>query len=201
MDIVERVFLFIKWGSICLTTFLVVFYPIDYFTSTRSLSFNVALPVDRLMPYCGSMFYVYAAALLLPFFVPLLAACPGAIKAWGRKMVVAILVSGIIYLIFPVYNDRGIAGAAATDFSALMVIIAGKHNFLPSLHVSLSLITLKACWRKSHALLQAWLVSLAILMIASTLLTWQHYFADVIAAIVVFVSIEVAFKRKPTWRQ
>lgn len=116
-------------------------------------------------------------------------------------MVVAILVSGIIFLIFPVYNDRGIAGAAATDFSALMIIIAGKHNFLPSLHVSLSLITLKACWRKSHVLLQAWLVSLAILMIASTLLTWQHYFADVIAAIVVFVSIEVAFKRKPTWRQ
>lgn len=164
--------------------FGIVFYGLDAFTAWRSARVPIHFAWELAIPYWPPAYVAYFSVLAVPLLVPWLAQDAQSVRQWERRMALAVLVAGGVFLALP--SQPGYAPQDAGAWSAwaqLAQAVAGRHNMLPSLHVGLSLLTLRCIWpgasRGLRQLLGVWWLA----MTASVLLTHQHHVADVGAGI------------------
>lgn len=164
--------------------FGVVFYGVDALTGWRQTRLPLHLPWELAIPYWPPAYLAYFSVLAVPLLPLWLARDAAQVRQWERRMALAILIAAIFFLALP--SQPGYAPADAGAWSAwarLAHSIAGQHNMLPSLHVALSLLTMRFVWPQAGPGLRVGLAAWWLAMAASVLLTHQHHLADVAAGI------------------
>lgn len=96
----------------------------------------------RRSPTYRQAYAVYYSVLAVPFLIPVYLTEAASILNWTKRMSVAIVLAGLVFLLFPAklgYPPKG--SDSWTWFEQLTSYVAGTHNLVPSLHVALSVIT------------------------------------------------------------
>jgi membrane-associated phospholipid phosphatase len=131
----------------------------------------------------------FVPALILPymsidlFFVASFVLCADRIelRTHARRIAMAILVAGSVFLVFPLttgYPRPEVSGWTGRLFEFLWSFDK-PHNLAPSLHVALASLLWPLYARHTSGRLR-WLVhGWFLLMVASPLFTWQHHLLDV----------------------
>src|SRR6185369_5515050 len=131
----------------------------------------------------------FLPALILPymsidlFFIASFPLCDDKIElhAHARRVAAAILVAGLVFLMFPLttgYPRPEVSGWSGSLFQ-LLWSFDRPHNLAPSLHVALASLLWPVYARHTRARF-SWLVHVWFaLMIVSPIFTWQHHLIDV----------------------
>jgi len=166
--------------------FCTIFYGIDYLTAQRKILYHLYFHWELCIPYIHFMFYIYFSVLFLPFVVPLIVSTPYKIRLWTEQMSAAIIISVCFFLLFPA--TLGYSETKPSTFLSpeIINIITGTYNLFPSLHVALSLITIKIIWLELKIAGKFFIAIWALLMTISTILTHQHHILDVVGSLFVF---------------
>ncbi|MBX3606973.1 MAG: phosphatase PAP2 family protein [Piscinibacter sp.] len=164
--------------------FALVFYGADALTALHPLRLRVHFDGELAIPYWPAAYPLYLSVFALPFVLLWLAHDADDVRRWERRMAWAIGLAGLLFLLLPTQPGYAPADAGAwAGWARFTQAAAGRHNLLPSLHVALSLITVRAAWPNAaplpRALLGAWFAGLVV----SVLLTHQHHVADVFAGL------------------
>ena len=152
--------------------------------------------IDKAIIYNPYTVWVYLSFFL---FIPCgyLLSPAGKVNLLMWQMIVCAVLSGTVYLLYPTTADfPGDTGHGLTQYLLMVLLEADTpQNMLPSLHVSLTLITLAALWKKgAHYGNALWLVW-ALVIILSVLYLKRHLFIDVftgaICATVAIMSVRL----------
>ena len=138
--------------------------------------------------YIDSIFYFSADALwfYLSFFlfIPIgYFFCPlSRVRPLMYMMQLCALGSGIIHFLFPttMYYPAFADVSLSTQILTVLIGIDSPQNLLPSLHVSLTLVALKALWSTQQKYLTTLYLIWAIAICISVLILKRHLFIDVI---------------------
>jgi hypothetical protein len=170
--------------------FGVVFYGVDALTAARPLRVPVHLSWELAIPYWPPAYLLYFSVLAVPWLPLWLAPDAARVRQWERRMALAVLLAGAMFLALPsqpAYAPRD--PGAWSAWADLAHAVAGRYNMLPSLHVALSLLTLRCVWPEAGRGLRTGLAVWWLAMTASVLLTHQHHVADVAAGVVLALAL------------
>jgi hypothetical protein len=117
------------------------------------------------------------------FFVASFLLCKDTIelRAHSRRIAAAILVAGSAFLVFPLntgYPRPEVSGWTGRLFE-LLWSFDKPHNLVPSLHVALASLLWPVYARHTRGLLRWLLNGWFLLIVTSSLFTWQHHLLDV----------------------
>ena len=176
---------FVVAGVRLLLLFAAVFYSAEWWTSQHTRRISVAFTAELGMPWWPPAYAVYFSVLAVPFLVLALARSRDQVRAWERRMALALLLALPCFLWLPATPGYPAPSAAQLqawgDVRGAAQLIAGQYNLLPSLHVALSAITMLAVAplvsQQRRTAMGLWWAAL----VASVLLTHQHHVADVVA--------------------
>lgn len=171
------------WAALRLTAlFAVVFYGTDLLAAWRPVRWRVHADWELAIPYWPAAYPLYLSVLLVPFLPLVMVPDARQVRRWERRMAAAVLVASVVFAVFPAELGYPRTGAGAWQpLATLTRSISGRYNLLPSLHVTLSLVTLHAVWPWAAAAQRHWLAAWFVMMVASVLLTHQHHVADIVA--------------------
>jgi len=167
---------------------LLVFEAVGRFASTL-VPTDVTLEIDRRIPFCPGMIWVYELCYLLPLVPPL------AVQDGHRfnRMILAFLLANVVaftaYLVFPVDFPHPAPGAGLSSRAVALEYAADFHpgaNHLPSLHVAVAWLVFWAC-RGRHPWLSAFLCFAAVAISVATLFVKQHVVLDVLGGLALAV--------------
>jgi PAP2 superfamily len=164
-----------------LLAFALLFYGLDALTAARTARVDLAMAWETRIPDWSPAWPVYLSVLLTPL-LPWACGLPATeIRAWERRMALAIAIAALGFVLLPADPPLR-AEAAPPDLLARWGrAVAGQHNLLPSLHVALGGLSMAWVWANAGPRLRALLVLWAVALLASVLLTRQHHVADVLA--------------------
>lgn len=179
------------WAALRLTAlFAVVFYGTDLLAALRPQRWRVHADWELAIPYWPAAYPVYLSVLLVPFLPLVMVPDARQVRRWERRMAAAVLVAGVAFVVFPADLGYPRTGAGLWEpLAALTRSISGRYNLLPSLHVTLSLVTLHAVWPWAGAGQRRALVTWFVPMVASVLVTHQHHVADIVAGALLGVAL------------
>jgi hypothetical protein len=145
------------------------------------------------MPYWPAAYPLYFGVLLWPLLLLGLARQASQVRCWERRMAAAIVIAGAAFLLLPARLGHAPPDAGAwRTWAEAAALVAGQHNLVPSLHVALSLITLRAVWPLAAP---AWRAGLGVwwgLGTLSVLVTHQHHLLDVLAGVGLVMALSLA---------
>jgi membrane-associated phospholipid phosphatase len=162
--------------------FCTIFFGADMVTRLRDKHLHLYFAWERHIPFYPPAYVVYYSVLMLPFLIPVFLHTDGAVRLWRKRMLVAIGIAGLAFLLFPA--ELGYPKTVGSDWLLvrnLTPFLTGHYNLVPSLHVALMIIILCSIWpclgkgRKPLSLF--WGSALTF----STLVTHQHHVLDVVA--------------------
>lgn len=177
--------------------FAVAYFGSDWITAQRAVSEHlpsVATRFDALVPFWPNAAWVYmtiSPLLLLPL---LLLQSRSVIVVFAAVLCAEIALACIVYFFYPVAQNQS-PDVAVPYIMRIADQINLTYNSLPSLHVALSVTAAGAALRRGHPLRNFALVLWAVAIMASTLLTHQHFIADVVAGFVLACLGMAAFSR------
>lgn len=170
--------------------FVLVFYGCEWLATRRAGRWQLYAAWELALPYWPAAYPLYFGVLLWPGLVLGLARRASQVQRWERAMAHAIGLAGLVFLLLPAQLGHPPPEAGAwRAWAALAVWLAGQHNLVPSLHVALSLVTLRAVWPLAAA---AWRPGLALwwaLTALSVLLTHQHHLLDVATGVLLAMAV------------
>lgn len=161
--------------------FVVVYGGLNWLTARRSDVHALYFDWERRVPFVPAMIVAYFSIVIL-FVVPLFLLDERAMRRLARRIALAILLSGSVYLLLPAQlgfeRPQDVPGYAPI-FRALHAVDL-PHNLVPSLHIAYSALIVAALiaaglpvW--ADVLLYAWLG----LICVAVVLVRQHHLADV----------------------
>ena len=162
--------------------FAVVFHGCDALAMRSTSRWALYAAWELRIPYWPAAYPLYLSVFAGPFLVLALVPEPAAIRRWERAMATTVVVAGVVFLLLPA--ELGYAAADAGPWrvvSQLVHAVAGTHNLVPSLHVALTLVTLRSVWPWTTARRRGLLIGWFALLVGSVLLTHQHHVADVVS--------------------
>lgn len=177
------------WTSV---VFLVIYNVSNWITGQRSDVQTAAFAWERMIPVIEWMIVPYWS--LDAFFVvaPFLCSDRNELRVQRKRLVMAILIAGVCFLIIPLelaWRRPEAVGMFASWFRAIQAMDA-PHNLFPSLHIVLRTIMAVHYTRHSRGIPRVLLHLWFSLIGVSTLLTWQHHVVDVLGgfllALVIF---------------
>lgn len=176
---------FVTAGLRLLLLFAAVFYGAEWWTAQHTHRVSVAWSAELGMPWWPPAYAVYFSVLAVPFLVLALARSRQQVRAWERRMALALLLALPCFLWLPATPGYPPPPAEQLqtwgDVQRVAQLMAGRYNLLPSLHVALSALTMLAVaplvGQHGRAAMALWWAAL----VASVLLTHQHHVADVLA--------------------
>lgn len=172
------------WLAILLLLFLVYFL----LNNARGHIHSLEMPIDDRIPVLPAFVFPY-----LSIYALLALSIWRFLKAETRIFTIAALAIGLdlvlSYLVFLSYQTQVerpviLGSDISSDILRWVYSVDKPFNAFPSLHTSISTL-LVLLWRKAGSRLQPIIALWAALIIASTLLTKQHYIADVLGGIAV----------------
>jgi membrane-associated phospholipid phosphatase len=178
-----------------------------YFPINRLIQGGVSLesPIDKIIPLLPVFIVPYIFGVLLFVGLPLWAAFrakDGEFEAYALCILLATLVSCIIYLVFPTYVNRPeVLGQDLFSRAIALLYQADQvYNAAPSGHTFYSVLSAIFLTRWKPLLVWVWFI-MTILILASTLLTRQHNLWDLVwglaLAILVYALVDYRHRKKP----
>lgn len=171
------------WWAGWVGLFFFFLYPFcNRITSSRKIVFEFFHPLELEIPFIPAAIWVYLLLYVLFIVIPF-ALDPNRISALGRRLLWAIMIGALIFLIFParlgfprVIPESPFYGPI---FSFLFALDR-PHNLVPSLHVSFCALILWAFGEKWKFRGANIFVNICLGLISfSTLLVHQHHLLDV----------------------
>lgn len=178
--------------------FLIVYGWCNWITAQRHDVGTLVFAWERLIPFVPVMIVPYMSIDLLFVAAPFLCRTDRELAAFSKRIVAAIVVAGICFLLFPLRFafERPQAGGwlgLAFDWFRGMDL---PYNLLPSLHIAFRTILAQHYARHTRGLWRSASHVWFVLVGLSTLLTYQHHFMDVVAGFVLGVFC-IYFIREP----
>ena len=162
---------------------LVVYGGASWITEQRSTRFDFSTPLDAKTPFVPAAAIVYMLLLPLLWVAPFVLRAPAAIGQFAKSLQILILLSGIGFLLLP--SNDPIVPTTLGGLSGLVFNFADainlKHNLFPSLHVGMAVVCAHAYGQRLSPLATCLCWAAATGIALATLLTYQHYIADVVA--------------------
>ena len=174
----------IALGSAVTVWFVVAYGGADWFVEhIGPYRVRLHLALDLAMPLVPAMSVFYLSLNLLLWSAPFILRTRRELKGMAMALAVATFAAAICFVLLPGQDafarprDSALGGWAGIDHFARLLALS--HNYLPSLHVAFTTIAVLAYGTHANRRQRAMLWSWGLAIIASTLLTHQHYIADV----------------------
>ena len=170
--------------------FVVVYGWCNWITAQRHDVGTFYFEWERFIPFVPLMIVPYLSIDLFFVAAPFLCRSERELATFSKRIVAAIVVAGICFLLFPLRfaferpHASGWLGAAFDWFRGM----DQPYNLLPSLHIALRTILAQLYARHTRGLLRSISNIWFFLVGLSTLLTYQHHFMDVVAGFALGVS-------------
>jgi len=189
---------FVKAGVSLVVLFAVVFYGADHIAARQTARFTLYFAWERAIPFHVAAFVPYYSVFLLPFVVPFGARDTAAVRIWGWRMAACITAAGAVFVVLPA--DLGYPPPPITPLlHEATLLVAGRHNLVPSLHVALTLVCVSTAAPGLASKWRLYLYAWAVLLVASTLVTHQHHVLDVVTGAILAIGVRrlVNLAREP----
>ena len=163
--------------------FVVVYGWCNWITAQRHDVGTLYFEWERFIPFVPLMIVPYLSIDLFFIAAPFLCRSEGELATFSKRIVAAIVVAGICFLLFPLRfaferpHASGWLGAAFDWFRGM----DQPYNLLPSLHIALRTILAQHYARHTRGLWRSVSNVWFFLVGLSTLLTYQHHVMDVVA--------------------
>lgn len=178
------------WAVCTLVVFYAIYPVSNWLASQRTQRFDFLTPWDAQIPLVPEFIWVYFSFFIY-LLLPIWWVDRRDVDALGRRQVVATLVCGLVFALFPANLAFARTLPEAEPYRSIftaMFALDHPHNLLPSLHIVYTVATgsavLSTQWAQKRygrcTLVLLWAVAIA----ASTMLVHQHHVLDVVAAVV-----------------
>ena len=177
-------YIFKRWLiSFALLAYFVVGYLLINQVSAWRLAHAVDNSWDRAIPFVPVFILVYLTGYFFMFLPSLLVKDYELFKRGALSLAFILTISYICFILYPVKVNRPeLAGQSVwTPIFGLLRSVDGPYNGLPSLHVSLAIISALICY--AYRPRYIWLVVWALLIAASVLFVKQHTIWDVVTGL------------------
>jgi membrane-associated phospholipid phosphatase len=180
--------------------FVLVYGGSDLLTAHRTFRVPVHLPGELRIPFVPSMTVFYMSIYGLFVLAPFVLRTRRELAAAVASMAVAILVSGIAFLLFPAELAFAPVREDQLGIWAGIYHVADDlnltYNLVPSLHVVFAVICVSVFSPRASWPVKAVLWLWASLIAASTVLTHQHHVLDVVTGwLLAVVCVRTVFRR------
>jgi predicted protein tyrosine phosphatase len=162
--------------------FLVVYGGCNWITSQRHDVGTFYFQWERALPFVPALILPYLSIDLFFVVAPFLCRTERELQIFSRRIIAAILIAGICFLLFPLRfafprpQTGGWTGALFDWFRG----IDAPYNLVPSLHVALWMFLVDLYARRTRGLWFGAIMLWFVLIGLSPVLTYQHHVIDVI---------------------
>ncbi len=190
---------------VCISVVFFTVYPTcNWITAQRDVTYGLYLDAELSIPLVPEFVWAYLSLYIL-FLLPPFLLTPAEMNSLGKKLVTAIVVCGIVFLLVPtrlgfarVLPDTPLYDAVFESIFSVDL----PHNLVPSLHVAFSTLILVSLFSVSRRLagkmvFATWLVLISL----STLFVHQHQLIDVVTGLLVALLIYPLFRDKEAQRE
>jgi protein-tyrosine phosphatase len=166
--------------------FLVVYGGCNWITGQRSQVGSFYFQWERGIPFVPFMILPYMSIDLFFIAAPFLCRTEEKLRIFSRRVIAAILIAGLCFLLFPLSfafprpHASGWLGALFDWFRGM----DAPYNLLPSLHAALTLILLDVYFRHTRGFLRVATMTWFVLIALSPVLTYQHHIIDIVGGFV-----------------
>jgi membrane-associated phospholipid phosphatase len=178
---------YLIWAFWVGVAFFAVYPACNWITSQRDYSLDLHWEAELQIPFIPEFIWGYLSMYIL-FLLPPFFLSARQLLALGRSLILATLVSGVMFLLFPskLGFDRIIPD---TPFYAFiynkLFSIDLPHNMVPSLHVVYStVITFSIANTSKSIAFRSCCFAWLLLLCLSTLFVHQHHLLDVVSGLV-----------------
>lgn len=189
---------FALWGAMVGIAFFSVYPTTNWLTSLRDEHLEVYFLAELKIPFVAGFIWLYLSMYLLfalpPFFLN-----PPEMKRLGLELIIATIVSGVIFIVFPAklgFPREVPEQAIYSDLYTTLFSIDHPFNLLPSLHVvyssAIALSIMRSMGAYSRGIMSLWLC----MIVSSTVLVHQHHLVDVVAGLVLVAIVSAFMGRK-----
>jgi protein-tyrosine phosphatase/membrane-associated phospholipid phosphatase len=144
-----------------------------------------------LVPYVPLLIVPYMSVDLLFFAAPFLCRDRRELRLLARRIVFAILAAAAMFLVLPLklaWPARPVVGGWFGDFveqsCTVPFLMEYPHNLFPALHVTFATLLVDHYGRHTRGVVRGLVYGWFGLIVASTVLTWQHHLVDVAGGLV-----------------
>jgi membrane-associated phospholipid phosphatase len=177
--------------------FLFVYSGCNWITARRANVGTFYFEWERNIPFVPFFILPYMSIDLFFVAAPFLCQTNRELSIFAKRIVAAILVAGICFLIFPLRfafprpHADGLLGAIFDWFRGM----DAPYNLLPSLHAALMLILLDVYFRNTRGLLRIAIMVWFIMIGLSPVLTYQHHLIDIAGGFILAAFCFMIFRR------
>ena len=170
--------------------FLIVYGWCNWITGQRQDVGTLFFEWERLIPFVPLMIVPYMSIDLFFVVAPFLCRTDSELAAFSKRIVAAMVVAGICFLLFPLRfaferpHADGWLGVVFDWFRGMDL----PYNLLPSLHIAFRTVLAQHYARHTRGLWRGLSNGWFVLVGLSTLLTYQHHVMDVVAGFALGVS-------------
>jgi membrane-associated phospholipid phosphatase len=183
----NRVAAFVGYGSLLCVLWVIIYGGASWFTGLHDYRIRLGWNEDSYIPFLPEMAVIYLSLFPMIWLSLFILPTPADIKQFAVTFAWLFVVSGIGFLIFPgrTYSPAESAIGLIQPVFEFADWINLEHNYLPSLHVGMAVVCAYAYGRQFPRRVAFFFWAWAAAVALSTLLTHQHYLADVVAGGVV----------------
>jgi membrane-associated phospholipid phosphatase len=174
---------FLVLGALVTAWWVLVYGGADFITGRHSFRIRVHFDADLTIPFVPAAVLGYMALYPLFWAAPFVLHTGRELRALTWTLVAVIGVAGVCFVLLPVEAafaptpDCG-AWQGPVDFAKRLAL---TYNYLPSLHVALTVVCARVYGLHQGFIVRAILGLWASVVAASTMLLHQHYAIDVVA--------------------
>src|SRR6476660_7625621 len=179
--------------------FLVAYSGCNWITGQRSHVGSFYFEWERGIPFVPFMILPYMSIDLFFIAAPFFCRTEDELRIFSRRVIAAILIAGLCFLLFPLRFDfprpqaSGWPGAVFDWFRGM----DSPYNLLPSLHAALTLILLVIYFRHTRSVVRVAIMTWFVLIALSPVLTYQHHVIDIVGGFVL-AGYSFYFFREPS---
>lgn len=185
-------------GAAFAVWFWIVYFGCDYLARGFEHRYSVATGLDAALPFLPQFANAYMGVNLMLLLPLVIIRDTARVLALAAAMATEVAVAGIVYMVYPVEASMTPAGHGSAMLGMADAVNL-TYNSFPSLHVALTVSSAIAMSRDLRPLPRALLWLAAAAIVASTILTRQHFVADAFAGLVLAL-LAMAFLFPPLAR-
>jgi membrane-associated phospholipid phosphatase len=181
--------------------FAIIYGGADWIAHRHTYRVGMHLDADLAIPLVPAMAIAYLSLMPLLWMAPFVLHTRRELLAYVLALAAATVTAGFFFLALPAADafeppDDLLLGEFA-PFYHTATTLALRHNYLPSLHVAFTTIGVLAYSTRAGLLAKLVLGVWGALIVASTLLTHQHYSLDVVGGLILgWGAVHLVYRRR-----